>query len=314
MKKLSKDKFSTLISAAITVIIITAMVAASEITSEKEIIFPEVAALSVGAFLAPKLPWKTNYLRMFLSIILCAILGELIVLFIPAPLWIQISVAYLISQLVFLFSQTTLAPMISAIVLPVMLKSQGLVYPISAITLMCILIFTRMLLDKTKIKDKPVFAPVRRKKGDFILASLRVPAVILLSYCFVANDYRFVLAPPLLVAFTELSSNKMDIKKAGKVILVVTTCACIGAIMRLIAINYVAFSLTFAAFAAAVLMVSFLTAIKTYLPPAAAMTFLAMLIPDSAVSTYPVQVFAGITVLTLLAWIIGKLNQVLLHT
>ena len=76
------------------VLVITVMVFAAEISGEKEIIFPEVAAIACGAFIAPKMPWVTNYIRMFICIAICAVLGVLIVMFLPVPLWAQLIVAY----------------------------------------------------------------------------------------------------------------------------------------------------------------------------------------------------------------------------
>ena len=41
------------------------MVAAAEITGEREIIFPEITAIAMGALAAPKQVWNTSKLRLF---------------------------------------------------------------------------------------------------------------------------------------------------------------------------------------------------------------------------------------------------------
>ena len=51
------------IPALFTVLIIVAMVGTSELMHEKEVIFPEIAAIAVGAMLAPKFTWNTSKLR-----------------------------------------------------------------------------------------------------------------------------------------------------------------------------------------------------------------------------------------------------------
>ena len=58
-----------------------------------------------------------------ISSVLPAVLGVGIVLFLPAALWVKITVAYAVSEVIFLFSGTSFAPMISAIVLPVLLST-----------------------------------------------------------------------------------------------------------------------------------------------------------------------------------------------
>ena len=44
----------------LTVIVIAIMIAASEVLGEREIIFPEIAAIAVGMLLAPRRPWQTT--------------------------------------------------------------------------------------------------------------------------------------------------------------------------------------------------------------------------------------------------------------
>ena len=78
-------------------LIVAIMVGAAELLQENEIIFPEITAIAVGALMAPKLAWRTNRLRILLLIMVCAVLGVGIVLFLPFALWIKIAIAYGIS-------------------------------------------------------------------------------------------------------------------------------------------------------------------------------------------------------------------------
>ncbi len=94
------------------IIILTFMIFMSEITGEKEIIFPEVAAFCIGSFIVPHVMWKAAYYKMVLYIALCAVFGVLIVKFLNIPLWIQFTLGFIMAQFIFFFSQTVLAPMI----------------------------------------------------------------------------------------------------------------------------------------------------------------------------------------------------------
>lgn len=49
----------------VTLLIITFMVGISETLNDREIMFPEIAAIAVGAFIAPTFAWNTNYKRIF---------------------------------------------------------------------------------------------------------------------------------------------------------------------------------------------------------------------------------------------------------
>ena len=53
----------------------------------------------------------------------------LVVRLLPAPLWLKITAAFLLCQMIYLYSGTTFAPMISAMVLPVLLGTESWVYP-----------------------------------------------------------------------------------------------------------------------------------------------------------------------------------------
>ena len=57
---------SLVIRYILSVVLVTAMVSAAVIFNEQEIIFPEIAALAVGAFIADKMPWKVNRTGMFI--------------------------------------------------------------------------------------------------------------------------------------------------------------------------------------------------------------------------------------------------------
>ena len=116
-------------------LIITAMVGAAEILHQHEIIFPEITAIAVGALMAPKMTWNTSRSRILIFIMICALCGVGIVLFVPGPVWFKVTLAYGIAEVIYLCSGTSFAPMISAIALPVLLGTESAVYPIAAFLL-----------------------------------------------------------------------------------------------------------------------------------------------------------------------------------
>ena len=97
------------------VILVGGMTAAAVLLNNCEIIFPEIAAIAVGALVAPKFSWNANKLRIFIYITVCAVIGVVLVKWLPLPIWAQMIIAFLLAQILLLNSETSFAPMISAI-------------------------------------------------------------------------------------------------------------------------------------------------------------------------------------------------------
>lgn len=275
-------------------LIVAAMVGAAELLGENEIIFPEIAAIAVGALLAPKMAWRTSRVRILVMIVLCALLGVGIVLFLPLPLWAQLSFAYGAAEVLYLLSGTTFAPMISAIVLPVLLGTRSAVYPAAALLLTLLILGCHLLLEKLGLKETADFVPLRPARRDWRDAALRLLLVAAAAWAALRLDLRYVVAPPLLVAFTEFSGRGSGARKMpGKVVAAMALCGCAGALCRWALHLQLHLPLTVAAVAAAGLMIALLTKLGTFVPPAGALCILPMLLPAERVSGYPLQILAG---------------------
>ena len=198
--------FARLFPCVLFCLAVTGMVGASELLAEREILFPEAAAIALGALVAPRLAWRTSYPALLLSIALCAFSGILIVRVLPLPLAWQLAFAYLVGQLVLLASCTSFAPLISAVVLPVLLGTRSLVYPAAAILLTALLLFLRIVLEKTGIRAAVSFSPLpppdRHDGIALCLRSLLTAAMCLIA---VRTSLLYLVCPPILVAFTEFT-------------------------------------------------------------------------------------------------------------
>lgn len=287
-----------------TLIVVTVMVFASEYLGEPEIIFPEVAALAVGMSLSPELTWQTDYLRMVISITICAVLGVCIVVWIPVSLWLQLAIAYVISQLIYLYSGTTFTPMISAIVLPVFLQTRGLVYPLSVLFLCVLLVLVRTGLVWSGVRRGTGYQPVKFP-GKIALQNtvFRCIAVIVLIYIALAFGVGFCIAPPLLVIFTELVRRDHPARERMiSVVELVTISSLSGTFARYYLGITLGLPLYLAVIPAVVIMILCMYWMKLYFPPAGAVLMLAFLIPQMQVMFYPLQILVGIFVLLLVAW------------
>ncbi|MBR5468471.1 MAG: hypothetical protein IKU80_04485 [Firmicutes bacterium] len=292
---------------AMVLFVVLIMIGAAELLNEKEIIFPEITAIAVGAFMAPKFAWKTNRIRILIFIMICAFAGVGIVLFVPGPVWMRLTLAYGIAEVIYLLSGTSFAPMISAIALPVLLGTESPVYLISAFCLTTIILVLHVVLEKSEIKDRVSFTPVKAEKQDWFDAAIRLGLVLVISLAAINLGWRFAVAPPLLVAFTEFSKRTSGARKMPlKVVAAITLCAFAGALCRYIIVIKFNLPLTLAAAIATVGMILILNGFKAFVPPAGALCILPMLIPEAAVINYPVQIFVGASLFMILSLTVFK--------
>ncbi len=275
----NKNFIKTGISVLAMLGIITVMIGLSQILGEKEIIFPEIAALSAGLFLAPKRSWQVSGIRMIVLISVCAVCGVAIVRYVPFPLLGQMILAFAVCQVILGFSRTTFAPMISAMVLPVLLQTDQWIYPLAASGLTALIVLLYRLLIHAGVCKAETYEPV-----------------------FLAAGWQFCVAPPLLVAFQEFSNPRSKARNVPvKTVAVIAACAGIGAYGRLFLTETAGVPLTLTAVLTAAGTAAVLLGGKLYLPPAGALAILPMLLPAAALALYPVMVLGGASAMMLLA-------------
>lgn len=291
------------------VILVAGMTAAAVLFDNREIIFPEIAAIAVGALVSPKFSWNANKLRIFIYITVCAILGVAIVKWLPLPVWAQMITAFFLSQVLLANSKTSFAPMISAAVLPVMLQTDTPVYIASAVIMTALILLCRMAFEKGKILEKNEFSPLSKPRWikyktilwrTLFAATMIVPALL--------SDFRFAVAPPLLVAFAEFSSPSSKVRSTPiKAVLLITGCAVLGAGFRYVfCIKWSIFPLYVTSALTILFVIALMKLMKMYIPPAGAISVLAMLIPENAVLLFPIQIFVGSTFIMLISLLLFK--------
>ena len=275
------------------------MAGVSEGLQDKEIIFPEIAAMALGYLISPRQPWRVSSVRMFILITCCAASGLLIVRYVPLSIWYQIVLAFIVSQVFYLFGRTSMAPIISAAILPVILQTRSIVYPISASTLtLGVILFHEILVRMHKRIPAPFTPAPYPDREQLISAGKRSITVMLLAWIAIHAHLLFIAAPPVLVAFTEFTNPKSPARKRPLAVsLLITACAAYGAFFRFLIIDTLHLPLVLCVLC--VIVCSFLTIQKSslWIPPAAAMGLLAMIVPDSQVPTFALQVFCGIAIL-----------------
>lgn len=296
----------------IPVVIIALMVEAAIIFHDQEILFPEIAAIAIGALVSPQLSWKTSRIRILISIMVAAICGMLIVAYVHLPVTYEMLLAYFIGQILLLSSETTFAPMISAIVLPVMLQTRSINYLISAFVFTSLILVVHYFFEKKGLVEvKPVvFSSMWNKEKITIMLARTLLAFIGIVLAF-RFDFKFAVAPPLLVAFTEFTNPQGKVrKKPMQAILLIFVCALVASYSRYMLAMQLKMSLIIPVCVTSMFVIFMIATTKMYIPPAGAIGILAFLIPEDAVIYYPLHVFVGIAMMMLLALVFFREEKI----
>lgn len=296
----------------IPVVIIALMVGAAIIFHDQEILFPEIAAIAIGALVSPQLSWKTSRIRILISIMVAAICGMLIVAYVHLPVTYEMVLAYFIGQILLLSSETTFAPMISAIVLPVMLQTRSINYLISAFVFTSLILVVHYFFEKKGLVEvKPVvFSSMWNKEKITIMLARTLLAFIGIVLAF-RFDFKFAVAPPLLVAFTEFTNPQGKVrKKPMQAILLIFVCALVASYSRYMLAMQLKMSLIIPVCVTSIFVIFMIATTKMYIPPAGAIGILAFLIPEDAVIYYPLHVFVGIAMMMLLALVFFREEKI----
>ncbi|WP_164124550.1 hypothetical protein [Sharpea azabuensis] len=296
----------------IPVVIIALMVGAAIIFHDQEILFPEIAAIAIGALVSPQLSWKTSRIRILITIMVAAICGMLIVAYVHLPVTYEMVLAYFIGQILLLSSETTFAPMISAIVLPVMLQTRSINYLISAFVFTSLILVVHYFFEKKGLVEvKPVvFSSMWNKEKITIMLARTLLAFIGIVLAF-RFDFKFAVAPPLLVAFTEFTNPQGKVrKKPMQAILLIFVCALVASYSRYMLAMQLKMSLIIPVCVTSMFVIFMIATTKMYIPPAGAIGILAFLIPEDAVIYYPLHVFVGIAMMMLLALVFFREEKI----
>lgn len=283
-------------------LLVCAMTAGAELLRQGEIIFPEILALCIGGWLAPRQPWRCAPWQIIPAIACCSALGTCISCFLPVPFFCQILLGYVLAAAVLSLLHISLIPAISAMLLPILIGTQSWIYPLSA-TVLAALVAAGRLFCMRRGWVQPVgtrwnyeLRPMLRiwiKR--LFCAALPVFAAVLLN-C------PFAVAPPLLVGFTELSCADSPARKMpGRILLLTFFAALLGASARLLLCNTLGAPVTLAAAVICLILLPVIARSRIFFPPAGAIALLPLLLKADALIAYPFQVLAGFALLTLLA-------------
>jgi len=130
------------------IVLVVVMFIISEYIGEKDIIFPEISALGINAWVIGKSTAQNKCLHLWLSPTIAALTGVLITRFLPYYPFFMIAGTLILVALQLKLLGSEVYPSLSASILPILLHIESWSYPLSVCILTGIIVFGRILINR----------------------------------------------------------------------------------------------------------------------------------------------------------------------
>jgi hypothetical protein len=272
LKKITLENRSSALSYIKGLILILLMVLTAEFFKDKEIILPELAALSIGCFFYNLQEWRSKPWDLFVLPAATAFIGFFInILPIPISLKLVFCVGAVLI-IMFLF-KNILPPALATGLLPIITNCHTWLF-LASIILFTLLLALSISVSKKQINETTEHHNFKEKKIEIILFLMIVS--LWFYFCISTNQLGMAAIPPVIVvALESVLKKKYSFKILSKQIFTLTTAGLIGSIILLFIENKV-----LAAFIAILMISGLLRMIKFRLPPAYAIALLPMVLHE----------------------------------
>lgn len=290
----------------LSLLLILLMVGVAEWTNEKEILFPEMVALTIGLLLVDKRVWHVQRWQIVLLMSLGAIVGICIVRCSPLPYLYNLCLAFVFAGLCLLISRTTLIPLISACVLPVLLHTESVIYPVTVLLMSALAVLGQKILERIGVRSQ-ISEAQYRKQGlkDIARWLLVLSFVALVSGFALSIDYPYLILPPLMVTFAEIVHSKAGFRnRPTQVFLFLVTAATLGTACQIIGYHYLHLPETIVAFCITICLFFIFEWTGKYFAPAGALAFIPLLLPPEDLIWLPLQAAIGAALFITIAMVV----------
>ncbi|MEO8534276.1 MAG: hypothetical protein ABI441_11015 [Flavobacterium sp.] len=252
--------------------LILLMTAAALSFKDKEIILPELAALSIGCFIYKKNTWTGKPLHLFLLPSVTAFIG-----FFINHLEINMAakiVVIMIVMLTVLYSiKSNLAPALATGLLPIVTNCDSYIFLISIVLSMGLLAILAAVFFKTEVSGT---AAVEEPKSILAILVFLAVLIVWVMICSALGNMQIAALPPVIVMGYELIDKKMySLTMLYKQVAALMLAAFIGAQSFYFLDNFL-----LAAFTNLIAVTIILHYLKMKMPPVYAMAMLPMVLPS----------------------------------
>ena len=217
-------------------LMILLMIGAAELLMEREIIFPEMAALTIGMWIVDKRVWQVSRASMVVLMILGAVAGVCIVRYSPFPLLVNLAFAFIFAAVCLTLFRATLVPQISACMLPVLLGTESWVYPVAVLVMSVIVVVGQWGMEKVGLRERVTYTPVIvHWKDSLVRWSFLLVTVIAVAALAIYTRNLYFILPPLIVTYVEFANSKAGFRnRPVQVLLVLFTASVIGVFFQIV--------------------------------------------------------------------------------
>lgn len=295
MNTYRSEKQTRLLRYFCALLMIVAMVGIAEILEEKEIIFPEMAALTIGMWIVDKRVWRVSRGQMVALMTIGALVGVCIVRYSPFPLLVNIPIAFIFAACCLLFSRTTLIPQISACMLPVLLKTESWVYPAAVFCMSLIIVGGQYLMERRKIRYPIPHTPVHKNFRKEVLQWLFLLCTLLLiAFIPIYTSNLYCILPPLIVTYVEFANSKAGFRnRPVQVFLFLVIAGTLGTLFQIVGHHYWKLPESIVAFSIILCLFTLYEQAGKFFAPAGAIALIPLIVPQDNLIWLPLQIAIG---------------------
>lgn len=288
IKDLKKsDSNNSIIRNAAVLLLLTAMVAVAEATGQREVVFPEAAALGVGLWLMPKAVWSVRWWHIPLLLVAAAFIG-LGLNMLPVFFEVRFLLAFVLAMTMLRLARCNMYPAVSAAMLPVLVGTTSWVYPLSVLVIALVLVAGQRLMQQ---EQRIEYHPFSFMQFAFLFIALAVPLAIMLAVN--TPTIHFLVVPPLVVTMIEFAGRRSGFRERPWTIWVMLLCASVlGTMARYLLSILCSLSMAVGTLVAVALMLLLFRRLKPF-APALAIAVVPMLLPTEVLLWFPLLVAAG---------------------
>lgn len=298
------------------VLLVTLMYAVADISSVKEIIFPEIAALSIGTWYIKNSAWTENIINIWLSPTLAALTGVVMGHFLRYPQAILIISAFIVVGFQLYILRSNVLPSISAAILPIVLNVQTLYYPLSVCIFTGIIAAGSWSVNYFRLNSNsssPIVSDLNEdKQRDWELTGITywlrlLVGVVCVTIIAFQTKWIYIISPPLIVSFIEYANESNHPHgQPVRLFLLIFSAAASGMLLVSVTNIVVHFPLWASAVVIVVWMFYLFRLFRFAFPPAVAVALLPTIINTKMLLFFPLQVGVGITLFMVLEKILVK--------
>lgn len=278
--------------------VVVLMVGVAERTGEREVIFPEMAALAIGMWIAPKRVWNVTRLQLVLLMGAGAVAGVCIVRWSPWPLAANLALAFAFAAGCLSMSRTTLVPLVSACMLPVLLHTESWVYPAAVTAMSLIVVAGQRAMERGGLRPETHYdRPEWNWRRDGVRWMWLLLAVLAVAALPLSVGYRYCILPPLVVTFVEFANSKSGFRnRPVQVWLMLVAGASAGTLLEWACHVRLGWPESVVALAVCACLFVMFERVGRYFAPVGAVALIPMIVPPQDLFRLPVQIACGAAV------------------